>query len=106
MSTPKIYKNRLAKYICVTIYVKQVISKLEKKVKLEKYESVFSIKEKYGGLRIDGIGTDDLEIELEEKSQKICEECGKAGELRDLSWVRTLCTEHYKERRYLGGSIS
>ena len=48
---------------------------------------VFSIKEKFGGLRIDGIGTDDLEIELEERSHKICEECGEPGELRDLSWI-------------------
>ena len=39
--------------------------------------SVFSVKEKFGGLRIDGIGIDDLESELEERSHKICEECGK-----------------------------
>ena len=73
---------------------------------MPKDASVFSVKEKFGGLRIDGIGTSDLEIELEERSQKICEECGQTGEIRDLNWIRTLCTAHYVERKRLGGSIA
>lgn len=68
--------------------------------------SVFSVKEKYGGLRIDGIGTSDLEIELGERSQTICEECGEPGEVRNLNWIRTLCDEHYESRRGLGGSVA
>ena len=67
---------------------------------------LFSVKEKYGCLRIDGIGTENLESELEERSLKICEECGNDGELRDLNWIRTLCDSHYKSRKYLGGSVS
>lgn len=63
--------------------------------------NVYSIKEKYGTLRIDCIPGSDLEIELERKSSTICEECGENGETRDLPWIRTLCDGCYK--RTVGG---
>ena len=36
--------------------------------------------------------------EYKQKSLTICEICGKTGFLRkDLSWLQTLCDDHYKE---------
>jgi len=58
---------------------------------------VFGVKEKYGTLRIDYYGTDDsdLEIEIMEKSSKVCEVCGELGETRtDRGWYKTLCDKH------------
>ena len=60
---------------------------------------IISVKEKYGGLRIDGFGySSELGQALEEKSNLICEICGERGETRDLPWILTLCDKHYKEK--------
>ena len=64
---------------------------------------VFQVKEKFGGLRV-YIGSALEEVHrlidnVEAKSFHVCEVCGASGELRnDLSWVLTLCEEHYEER--------
>lgn len=67
------------------------------------YPCAVQVKEKYGSLRFymsSGTkGMYDLCSEYENKSYKICEECGEEGVLRDdLSWILTLCEKHYKER--------
>ena len=53
------------------------------------------IKEKYGTLRFYYIGGDDYIdtlVEAAEKlSEKICEECGKSGEIYDKGWVYCRC---------------
>lgn len=62
------------------------------------------IKEKYGGLRMyySGAITDEGEKiieEAEEKSQTICEECGKPGENREINgWWATECGKCYAKR--------
>ena len=60
------------------------------------------VKEKFGGLRFyvySSSNEQDLIIqEAEAESYKICEDCGAPGVPRSLSWMRTLCDEHYEER--------
>ena len=59
---------------------------------------VSDVKEKYGSLRINAYGDDtNLEMEVLEKSELVCEFCGEEGELRDLPWIKTLCNNCYKE---------
>lgn len=75
-------------------------------VKIDKEVYFVQLKEKFGQLRAytSGVSSEnydkihDLIEEAENKSATICEDCGKPGELRnDLSWIRTLCQDHYKE---------
>lgn len=59
------------------------------------------VKEKYGRLCLyhDGCTNEstDKEIEMMQRSEKMCEECGKPCESREIrSWVWTLCDEHAK----------
>jgi hypothetical protein len=65
------------------------------------YPRVVQIKEKFGGLRFYADNTDEYMNGLIDMAEKIsihvCEVCGNPGELRDTSWVRTLCDEHYVE---------
>lgn len=63
---------------------------------------VVQVKEKFGGLRI---YTDkspkyiwDLIADIETKSYKTCEVCGKRGKPREGGWIKTLCNEHSEER--------
>jgi hypothetical protein len=63
------------------------------------------IKEKFGQLRVYTTANwelrkdiDDIVAKAEEESANICEECGKPGKLRPISWVRCLCEEHYQEK--------
>ena len=79
---------------------KSLIEELVKDLKTLGWDgTILQIKEKFGGLRF-YIGGGSNEIfdrinKAEEDSYKICEECGKEGELRqNRSWVRTLCDEH------------
>lgn len=74
---------------------------------------IFQVKEKWGGLRFyyqgyyfdtkvgDDFTTDELYRRVEQAEKEsftICEDCGKEGTLReDLSWISTLCQEHYEE---------
>ena len=67
---------------------------------------IVQIKEKWGGLCIyTNFGTDVINKcieEYEKKSFTICEICGKPGKFRgDLSWVQTLCDDHYKETKHV-----
>lgn len=65
------------------------------------------IKEKFGGLRFYFTpSTDDEETvqlmnemvsQAEAKASKTCEKCGAQGELRQTSWMKTLCDKHYSE---------
>lgn len=64
----------------------------------------FQVKEKFGRLNFYLESADenirDMNQEAREKSGKICEVCGKEGEIRDGSWIRTLCDEHARELGY------
>lgn len=68
-----------------------------------RYPAVCQVKSKYGTLRYYlHWFTDEMQTlvnEAEDKSEKICEICGKPGEL-DLRyfWVETVCNEHKEER--------
>jgi len=59
-----------------------------------------TFKEKFGTLSIYSYGGDETTYELirhaEKRSDHTCEECGKPGEMRSGSWIRTLCDEHTK----------
>ena len=62
---------------------------------------VTQVKEKFGGLRFYYDGGDDyidgLVSMAETWASNTCEVCGAKGHTRSLSWVRTLCDEHYEE---------
>ena len=62
------------------------------------------IKEKFGTLRFYlSSGTDEMfEIveKAEEKSETICEVCGKPGKLSGPGWYKTVCEEHLYGRMY------
>lgn len=64
---------------------------------------VAQIKEKFGGLRFYYDGGDDYIAGLVEMAESwaghTCEVCGQPGKSRDLSWLKTLCEEHYHERQ-------
>lgn len=63
---------------------------------------IVSVKEKYAGLRIDAwsITAEQLDylLEVEDRSHKICEVCGKPGRVvvRN-SWLFAVCEEHHKK---------
>jgi len=59
------------------------------------------VKEKFGSLCLYHWETSakslDLELELRNRSSRMCEECGKPCESREIRhWVWTLCDEHAK----------
>lgn len=58
------------------------------------------VKEKFGGLRFYMTSSTDeiwnLISEAEAKSRETCEECGKPGEEKPTSWIRTLCDSCYE----------
>ncbi len=60
-------------------------------------EDVHQCKEKYGGIRVYvGATTKEMEAAIDEaeaESFKTCEQCGAPGQLRRLSWLRTLCED-------------
>lgn len=72
---------------------------------------VVQIKEKFGTLRFyyhpGDYNTPDFGDKLyniihrwEERSESVCEKCGKPGKLRNnLPWIRTLCDDCYKEQQ-------
>ena len=62
------------------------------------------VKEKFGGLRFYYDYGDDFIAGLVEMAEiwaeHTCEVCGSPGKPRnDLSWVRTLCAEHYEQTK-------
>lgn len=85
--------------------IDEVFDKLEA---LGKPTTIVQVKEKYAGLRIytggygyldDGseITMDDFEkfiLDIEYRSFKICEVCGKEGKVRGKNWYYTSCDEH------------
>jgi hypothetical protein len=64
---------------------------------------VAQVKEKFGGLRFYYDYGDDFIAGLVEMAEiwaeNTCEVCGAKGHQRNLSWVRTLCDEHYEEHK-------
>lgn len=62
------------------------------------HTKIIQVKEKFGGLRVytDVMheGLDRVIYEAGERSFRICEDCGSAGNLRGGSWHRTLCDVH------------
>jgi hypothetical protein len=65
---------------------------------------ITDIKEKYGGLRVDCKTTIDavyaLIVRCENKSQTVCEQCGKTGKIRTgLNWELCLCTECWEAEK-------
>jgi hypothetical protein len=60
------------------------------------------VKEKYGTLRFYMLTETDeickLIHEAEDKSAKICENCGKEGQLRGGHWYHTLCDGCWEKR--------
>jgi len=60
---------------------------------------VILIKEKFGGLWFHTEGGDSCTNNLisyyENKSYTVCELCGKDGQPRPLSWIKTLCKKCY-----------
>ena len=63
---------------------------------------IVQVKEKFGGLRMYTGETPEhlwgLIADIEKKSYKTCEDCGKHGKPRTGGWVRTLCEEHAEGR--------
>ena len=68
---------------------------------------IAQVKEKFGGLRY-YIGTSDdctntdrmyaVIDAIESLSFRICEDCGRPGEIREGGWFRTLCDECEEEK--------
>ena len=68
--------------------------------------TIAQVKEKFGELRFyfdtntEGLVAEimrDVAHQGEARSRYLCETCGKYGQLRSLSWIRTLCDIHYAE---------
>lgn len=85
-------------------------------VELDPNYRIVQVKEKFGGLRFyfnhgkeiafDAVSEQAKETwdkinkivdKYEALSYKVCENCGKPGEERNLRWVKTLCDKHYEE---------
>ena len=74
---------------------------------LDPYYDIVQIKEKFGGLRY-YIATSEgcanagrmyaIIDTIESLSFRICEDCGRPGEIRKGGWIRTLCDDCEGER--------
>jgi len=79
------------------------IQKLINKGKISKDFNVIQIKEKFGFLHcyinFSTNELDELIDQAEEQSMITCEQCGKAGEIRDVGghWYMTLCDNCFNE---------
>lgn len=102
---PRLY-NRLTFYFecgdgwfdLIYVLSKKLMSEIERAEKNGKQVDFYAtqVKEKYGTLRYySGLSYDFLDgiiEEAEEKSATICDQCGKAGEIRDhCNWYYTMC---------------
>lgn len=71
------------------------------------YVMASQVKEKYGTLSFYmSQETDEMSkliSEAEDKSDKVCEECGQVGKIRHGSWTMTLCDIHFdaREKKYI-----
>lgn len=66
------------------------------------YCSATQVKEKYGTLRfymtVTTAQMDDILEEFEDRSSRICEACGKPGNLENINyWLSTTCEEHRRK---------
>jgi len=84
----------------------ELCARIEDEMKREpsKEFMVAQIKEKFAGLRFYVYGVNDKIRELidgaENKSLKICEECGKKGKIVKIrGWFITLCKAHAGKRK-------
>ena len=61
------------------------------------------VKEKFGLLRIYARSVQAMDDEIIEAAEvlsgRICEQCGALGKRRPVSWISTLCDDHFEERR-------
>ncbi len=77
--------------------IEKTLDKIQDIVDRDKLDlQITEVKEKYGGLRIyTDMDTDEIfkiTLQAEQESYKICEICGKPGELRYLhGWYMTRC---------------
>jgi len=89
--------------------IREAAEKLEPLIEAYKRENptdeaprASQIKEKFGTLRFYlSHGTDEMfkiVSDAEQKSETVCEKCGKKGRLRKGGWLRTLCAKCHKER--------
>jgi hypothetical protein len=87
--------------------IDQFITELDK-IPFGKELVFFSIKEKFGRLRIDVHTIDEhfptgvyypLESKYEKLSGFTCEVCGMVGRIRGSDWWKTLCDKHEAERQ-------
>lgn len=84
---------------------KLILELIDKIEKIDPTIEVHQIKEKFGGLRFYVGGTlhegiFELIQEYEDKSYKVCEECGEKGKLREeLPWMKTLCDDDFKKAK-------
>lgn len=64
---------------------------------------VVQVKEKFGGLRFYYEGGNKVISkfiqEAEGESYKLCESCGKPGEIQKTAWIVTLCDDCFKARQ-------
>jgi hypothetical protein len=79
-----------------------VVSRTERTVPEEIPQvSVYTIKEKFGIMRVYHMGGDDyingLVSMAESMTSRVCEVCGEPGELRHEKWIKTLCDHHMVE---------
>ena len=85
-----------------------LIEVLDKQLRrLDPYYDIVQIKEKFGGLRYyivtsEGYTNADrmhaIIDAIESLSFRICEDCGRPGEIREGGWFRTLCDECEEEK--------
>jgi len=75
--------------------IDEIFDKLDS---MEHPPAVVQVKEKYAGLRVYlDVYVEEVEqviIEAEKKSFKICETCGNPGKVRGKRWWYTSCDEH------------
>lgn len=109
----KVIENRIPKGMWATADIgvgwHDLVLELDRKLaEIDPDYVVHQVKEKFGSLRFyaqrsekrpfDRPFTEDpfflLIQEAESKSEQICEDCGKPGQLRRGGWLRTLCDEH------------
>ena len=73
-----------------------LFKEIESHLKNEPDFRIYQIKEKFGRLRIYssasmGSKIDNLILQAEKTSEKICEKCGDPGKMRRDSWAKVLC---------------
>jgi hypothetical protein len=59
------------------------------------------VKEKFGTLRFYCDGPESIESfidQAEDESGRICEICGRPGQLSGKGWLRTLCSDHLEKK--------